>query len=114
MAIAASLAAIVTVVPHLQKPATRVQTARVHVSLPSTFDIDGETFVALPYSDSEVPASESRIVQMQVPVSSLADAGVVFEPVSNETAAVDRSVLADVLVGADGEPMAVHVIENGE
>jgi len=47
---------------------------------------------------------------MQVPVSSLADIGIALEPVSNEVLNQDRSVLADVLLGADGQPLGVHVV----
>jgi Putative zinc-finger len=80
---------------------------------PSSFQLDGETFVALPYSNPDLPLNSSHIVRMQVPVSSLADAGVVFEPISNEISAQqDRSVLADVLLGIDGQPLGVHVLSS--
>ncbi|HEX4771307.1 MAG TPA: zf-HC2 domain-containing protein [Bryobacteraceae bacterium] len=77
---------------------------------PQTFQVSGETFVALPYSNAEIPVSAPHIVEMQVPVSSLSEAGVIFEPVSLEQANPDRAVLADVLFGVDGEPLGVHVI----
>ncbi len=77
----------------------------------AAFEVDGEKFVALPYSNPDLPLTASHIVQMQVPVSSLADAGIVFEPVSNEVFASDRSVLADVLLGMDGQPLGVHVLD---
>jgi anti-sigma factor RsiW len=73
-----------------------------------TFELDGETFVALPDSNPGLPVSSARIVQMEVPVSSLADAGILIEAMADESA--DRSVLADVLLGADGEPRGVHVL----
>jgi len=73
-------------------------------------EVDGETFQALPYSNPDLPINTRRIVQMQVPVSSLADAGIVFEPISSEVSAPDRSVLADVLLGLDGQPLGVHVL----
>ncbi len=75
-----------------------------------TFQVAGETFVALPFSNGDLPVSAPNIVQMEVPVTSLADAGIVFEPVSVEQANPDRAVLADVLLGADGEPLGVHVL----
>ena len=76
----------------------------------SAFEIDGETFVSLPFSNPELPVNARRIVQMQVPVSSLAAAGIVVEPIANQVAQPDRSVLADVLLGLDGQPLAVHVV----
>ena len=75
----------------------------------NAIEIDGETFVPLPYSNPDLPLS-AHIVQMQVPVASLADAGVVFEPVSNQASGADRSVLADVLLGIDGRPVGIHVL----
>lgn len=75
-----------------------------------SFQVNGETFAALPYSNPDLPVSTSHIVQMEIPVSSLTDAGVAFEPVSTQEAALDHSVLADVLVGMDGQPLGVHVL----
>lgn len=74
----------------------------------STFEIEGETFTALPYSNPELPANNSRVIQMQVPLASLARAGLIVEPSADSAAA--GSVLADVLLGADGEPLGVHVL----
>ena len=76
----------------------------------NAFEIDGETFVALPYSNPELPVNSSHIVQMQVPVSSLADAGILLEPIGSRVAAPDGAVLADVLLGLDGQPLGVHVV----
>lgn len=76
----------------------------------NAFEIDGETFVSLPFSNPELPVNARRIVQMQVPVSSLAAAGIVIEPITNQVAQPDRSVLTDVLLGLDGQPVAVHVV----
>jgi anti-sigma factor RsiW len=90
---------------HAVKTAGPPSTAEVAV-----LEVDGERFVALPYSNPDLPLNDSHIVQMQVPVSSLADAGIVFEPISNEMSAPDRSVLADVLLGIDGRPLGIHVV----
>jgi hypothetical protein len=76
----------------------------------ASFEVDGETFVALPYSNPDLPLTAPHIVRMQVPVASLADAGITFEPVSSEVSSPDRSVLADVLLGIDGQPLGVHVL----
>jgi len=76
----------------------------------SALEIDGETFISLPFSNPELPVNARRIVQMQVPVSSLAEAGIVVEPIANRVAQPDHSVLADVLLGLDGQPVAVHVV----
>ena len=77
---------------------------------PSLLEIEGETFVPLPYSNPDLPVPSHRIVQMQVPVSSLADAGVQFEGISNVASGADQSVLADILLGIDGQPLGVHVL----
>jgi hypothetical protein len=109
MAIAASLALGILVAPRPKRTPEPKQSS-VMTTQSNTFEVDGESFVALPYSNPDLPMSASRIVQMQVPVSSLADVGIVLEPVSNEGSGQDRSVLADVLVGTDGQPLGVHVL----
>jgi len=76
-------------------------------------EVDGEIFLPVPYSNADVPTASPHIVQMQVPISSLADVGIVLEPITSREAAGpdgERSVLADVLVGADGQPRGVHLL----
>lgn len=107
-AVAAALAFVLMFIPQWKRsPQTSGPVAAVQ---PSSFEVDGERFVALPYSNPDLPLNASHIVQMQVPVSSLADAGIVFEPISNELLASDRAVLADVLLGIDGRPLGIHVL----
>jgi hypothetical protein len=74
------------------------------------FEVAGELFSPLPYSNPDLPIGAPHIVRMQVPVSSLSDAGIAFEPVSNQALTADSSVLADVLLGMDGQPLGVHVL----
>ncbi len=78
----------------------------------ANIEVDGESFLPLPYSNADLQTASPHIVQMQVPVSSLAEVGIMLEPVSNTAVNSDaeRSVLADVLVGADGQPQGVHVL----
>lgn len=76
----------------------------------SEIEVDGESFVSLPYSNPDLPLAAPHIVQMEVPVSSLQDAGLVLEPVASDGSESDRSVLADVLFGMDGQPIGVHVV----
>jgi hypothetical protein len=79
---------------------------------PSTIEVGGETFQAVPYSNPELPLFAPHIVQMQVPVSSLAEVGIVLEPVVDHAGSEGQaSVLADVLVGPDGQPRGIHVLE---
>jgi len=112
MAIAAALTIGILVSPQwLHSAKTGItQTRNGTLESSATFEINGETFVALPYSNPDLPLPAPHIVQMEVPVSSLAQAGLVFEPVSDEVSTSDRSVLADVLLGMDGQPVGVHVI----
>jgi hypothetical protein len=56
-----------------------------------------------------LPLNAPHIMQMRIPVSSLAAAGVSFEPSSSEVSPGDDSVLADVLLGIDGQPLGVHL-----
>jgi hypothetical protein len=108
MAIAATLALGIIFAPKQKNPVN--ESAPTHEQAAGAIEVDGETFIALPYSNPDMPASAPRIVQMQVPVSSLADIGIAMEPVSNVVLNQDRSVLADVLLGADGQPLGVHVV----
>jgi hypothetical protein len=110
MAIAASLALTIVMAPRNKNTADKqhsVQTA----TLANAIEVEGEVFVPLPYSNPDLPVNESRIVEMQVPISALNDIGIVLESVSNRESASDRSVLADVLMGTDGQPLGVHVLE---
>jgi hypothetical protein len=110
MAVAAALAFALMFVPQWKRAPKRAD--RLATLQPSTFEVDGERFMALPYSNPDLPVNTAQIVQMQVPVSALADAGIVFEPISNEIGGTDRSVRADVLLGLDGRPVGIHVLSN--
>jgi hypothetical protein len=110
LAIAAGLALGVILLPHGRNAGPSTPTENGASQVASAFEVDGETFVALPYSNPDLPLSAPRIVQMQVPVSSLADAGIYLEPVTTRVATPDRAVLADVLLGLDGQPLGVHVL----
>ena len=109
LAAAATLAIGVTYMPLLPQSQPAVVSAAQ--SQPGeAFDVDGETFLYLPYSNPDLPVGGSHVVQMQVPISSLADAGVFVEPLANRVSSPDRAVLADVLLGLDGQPLGVHVL----
>ncbi len=109
MGLAATLAIGILLGPQWTRHAS-LRPAAQEQQAGAAFEVDGETFVALPYSNPDLPVTAPHIVQMQVPVSSLTDAGIVLEPVSSEISAPDRSVLADVLLGIDGQPIGVHVL----
>jgi anti-sigma factor RsiW len=111
MAIAASLALGIIMSPKQTKTADKQFGVSQTGSFSNAIEVNGETFVALPYSNPDLPVSESRIVEMRVPVSALNDIGIVIEPVSARESGSDRSVLADVLIGTDGQPLGVHVLE---
>jgi anti-sigma factor RsiW len=111
LTVAATLTLGVLLLPHWREVG-HVTSARngTFQTASSAFEVDGETFIALPYSNPDLPTGAPRIVQMQVPVSSLADVGIYIEPLGNGVAAPDRAVLADVLLGLDGQPLGVHVL----
>ena len=108
MALAASLAVGVIIAAHARKAPAVVKSPATVES--AALEVDGETFIPLPYSNPDLPVSTSRVVEMQVPVSSLSDVGIVFEPVANGSHTTDRTVLADVLIGGDGQPLGVHIL----
>ena len=109
MAIAAGLALGLVFAPRTSHVVSSTAALTAESPTGGVFEVAGETFVALPYSNPDLPVSAPHIVQMQVPVSSLSDAGIIFEPVSTEFSSPDRSVLADVLLGIDGQIGRAHV-----
>jgi hypothetical protein len=109
LALAASLIFGVFVAPHVWR-SSKSPAVRTPEMQSNAFEVAGELFSPLPYSNPDLPIGAPHIVRMQVPVSSLSDAGIVFEPVSNQTLTADSSVLADVLLGMDGQPLGVHVL----
>ncbi len=74
----------------------------------NSISVNGESFLVLPYSNPDLPMTAPRIVEMQVPVSALAAQGIIFDPLA--TGSSDRTVLANVLLGLDGQPLGVHVL----
>jgi Putative zinc-finger len=111
MAIAAGLALAIVVMPKHNSTSSKREIEEAAATLASAIEVGGETFVPLPYSNPDLPVNESRIVEMRVPVSALSELGIVLEPVSSRESGSDRSVLADVLMGTDGQPLGVHVLE---
>lgn len=117
MAIAATLAFGVMLAPKHEAvlPLATVVEPVSHTAAmqTATIEVDGETFLPVPYSNADLQSAAPHIVQMQVPIASLVDVGIVLEPVSNRIGSGqdgEGSVLADVLVGADGQPRGVHVL----
>ncbi len=109
MAIAAALAAGILLVPRPNKIAESVPGEKSPAAASSSsIYVNGESFIALPYSNPDLPINAPRIVEMQIPASSLASAGLFLEPVAN--GAGDHTVLANVLLGLDGQPIGVHVL----
>jgi anti-sigma factor RsiW len=109
MAIAATLAIGITLAPRTKHVPSGDQPNFSQSRSNETFEVDGETFVALPYSNADLPSNAAHIVQMRIPVSSLAAAGVTFQAISSEVSTSEDSVLADVLLGIDGQPLGVRV-----
>jgi putative zinc finger protein len=109
MAVAAALAAGIVLIPRVNRTneSVPVKTSPALASSTSIY-VNGESFIALPYSNPDLPVNAPRIVEMQIPASSLVSAGLFLEPVANGGS--DRTVLANVLLGLDGQPIGVHVL----
>jgi hypothetical protein len=66
------------------------------------------SFIRLPYSNPALPIESEQIVRVNMRLSDLASTGVVkMTPQGSDT-----WVQADVLLGMDGEPYGIHVLEN--
>ncbi len=107
MAIAASLALGILLAPlvHEGFQPRRLATAQSKIA---SLEVDGENFIAVPYSNPDLPLNAPRVIEMQVPVSSLAAVGIFLQPAANGSE--DRTVAADVLLGMDGQPLGVHLL----
>lgn len=108
MAVAATLALGIILAPKHKPPLDEAAVSGARSS--GAIEVEGESFIALSFSNPDLPVSAPRIIQMQVSASTLTEMGVSLEPVASEVAGQDHSVLADVLLGADGQPMGVHVL----
>jgi hypothetical protein len=63
-------------------------------------------FVALPGYDPEVPVEDLHIVRVQLPTSTLWQMGAPINPAGPE-----RRVLADFVIGQDGTPYGVRLVQ---
>ena len=89
-----------------QSPKKQVKKLRNHniEALPAT--VLAADFVALPTFDPAIPLGESNIVRMDLPGSALQLIGY---PVEGQL--LDRRIVTDVLVGQDGMPYAVRLVQ---
>ena len=69
--------------------------------------VEAADFVALPSFDPAVPVGDSRMVRMDLPGSALQLMGY---PVEGQL--LDRRIVTDVLVGQDGMPYAVRLVQS--
>lgn len=72
---------------------------------PSTVEYSRE-FVALPAYNAVIPTEDLHIVRVQLPTSTLWQMGAPINP-----AAPDRRVLADFVIGQDGTPYGVRLVQ---
>jgi len=68
--------------------------------------VEAADFVALPSFDPAIPVGESRMVRMDLPGSALQLMGY---PVEGQL--LDHRIVTDVLVGQDGMPYAVRLVQ---
>jgi hypothetical protein len=73
--------------------------------LPATI-VDAGDFVAVSTFDPAIPLGESRMVRMDLPGSALQLIGYPVDP-----QLMDRRIVTDVLLGQDGTPYAVRLVQ---
>ena len=98
----ASEATVVTSVAPKQTPSVA---KRVSAKRPIRPAADRQ-FVALPAYDPRIPLDELRVLRVQIPASALWQMGA---PLNSDTA--NRRMLADFVVGQDGTPYAVRLLQ---
>jgi hypothetical protein len=89
---------------HRERPKT-LSKVRDERHAPPAITASGD-FVALPMFDPAVPLGQSRMMRVEMPGSALQLIGY---PVTEDL--VERRVLTDVLVGEDGVPYAVRLVQ---
>ena len=87
-----------------QKPTVKTGNARSRSATPTV--IASSDFIALPSFDPDIPIGQARMIRVELPGS---DLQIIGYPVYEDL--LQRRVLADVLVGQDGQPYAVRLIQ---
>jgi hypothetical protein len=107
LASAAGLTASVAVASVREKPAPVAVPKRADkkIAPPAEPDEFAEGFVLLPYADTYEPLEAGEIVRVQLGSAALESLGL---PVAG--ADTGQQVLADVLIGQDGLPRAVRLV----
>ena len=98
--------AIAKAVVKSRVPPKEVAKPRNHAVEPPPATAETGDFVALSTFDPAVPLGESRMVRMDLPGSALQLIGY---PVDGQL--LDRRIVTDVLVGQDGMPYAVRLVQ---
>jgi anti-sigma factor RsiW len=116
-AVAASLAFLLSLPPvrtHLSgllnSRATKVQTADARATNLASAEDAERNFIPLPYSGVALAEGEEEIVRVQVPVSALANEGIIPPGAYAENSWVD----ADLLLGLDGQPQGIRLVNADE
>ena len=111
MAIAATLAIGIIVAPkHGLGPADGPASRTSATAANNAIEVDGETFVALPYRILIYPQFLRGLCKCKFLFPRWQTLASVWGMWPTELSNQDRTVLADVLMGADGQPLGVHVV----
>jgi hypothetical protein len=96
------------IVPQPARPAPRAakKAPRQHAPYDLRRAVWATNFVPVPFSDGLMPYENAAVVRVQMPRSALASLGF---PVSEDAAA--QLINADLLIGQDGQPRAVRLIQ---
>jgi anti-sigma factor RsiW len=117
-AVAASLAFLFSLPPvrthmnELLNPSgTKVQTATANgaANQAGTEEVE-RSFIPLPYSGVALAEGEEEIVRVQLPASDLANQGIIAPGAYAENSWVD----ADLLLGLDGQPQGIRLVDADE
>jgi Putative zinc-finger len=112
-AVAASLAFLISL-PPVRTQLTALWSPSGHAAETAASQIENQsgsgdaerTFIPLPYSGVELAEGEEEIVRVQMPVSALTNAGIIPAGAYAENSWVD----ADLLLGLDGQPQGIRLV----
>ncbi|MGA7414645.1 MAG: zf-HC2 domain-containing protein [Bryobacteraceae bacterium] len=115
-AVAASLAFMLSLPPvrthvsELLNPGSRVQMAAASGASQPGAEETERSFIPLPYSGVELAEGQEEIVRVQLPASALANQGIILPGAYAENSLVD----ADLLLGLDGQPQGIRLVNADE
>jgi anti-sigma factor RsiW len=106
LAVAVSLPSVRTPLSELWNPGPAKEAAAAQIANQPGVGDPERRFIPLPYSGVALAEGEEEVVRVQMPVSALANAGIIPQGAYADNSWVD----ADLLLGLDGQPQGIRLV----